>query len=1090
MKSLDQKKELLRKLLQEKSEGKRKFGLSQGQKAMWFLQSLDKSSVDYNTGFALKIIGEIDVDLFGECVKKLINRHAMMRSSIKEDENGEYQEIANESISLELISVNANDEKEVYQFIDNKLKEVYDLEKGDLARPTLFEVGLNEYIFLFAFHHIIYDEWTSRIAFIELITLYFETQKSPSFELPSIKKEYKDFVAYQHEIMNKPELISFWEKYLKNHESAILEFKGDKEFLETSTKKVEGEVINLSVEPELMNAVRESCRKNKVTVFNYMISVCQLALHKYTDQQQFFIGTPVAGRNNPDFHQTAGYFVNLLPLKCTIDPKNSFTSFLKENVLSNNLALAHQDFPFNRMVESFYGERSLSKHPFFNVAFTYYNQKRLQEDLKGVLTSIDNYHFEEYNLNSQESVFDITIEVKELSESGALKVKYDFSKYSNEMMEEFSNYIIKLLRKITDNLERSVDELTRLDDTIQVSEFQGEQREFNKEMNVYEMFKEQVECFPTDIAVKHLEKTYSYESLYKDIELIRSHIIHYVNPENPNIGLLTNSSIEMILGIFSILGAGGSYVPIKTELPENRFSFLVKNAGIQLLLCDRVNFEKYQFKKYGISALCIEDLLERNPDQSSVSLAKITSESPAYLMYTSGSTGTPKGLQIPHSNILNLLKNQNYVNIQNGDNIPQLSNYSFDGSVFDIFGSLLNGATLHIIDKKTMESTDELLNYFNSNSINIGFFTTALFNTLVSHDAKKYLLTFDRLLFGGEQVSTNHVLTALKYVKNKDVLVHVYGPTETTTFATFFPIRSAKENAKTIPIGKALSGVNVSIRSNTGEFVPKGVIGEICIKGSGLANGYYKVEELSKFKFDPLAKDEPMFATGDFGFMTKEGDIVFAGRKDHQIKLRGFRIELGEIEAALYKCENVGKAVAIVHVYNTDKSMIIAVVESRSGELQAESLKKELLPYLPDYMIPGMFIILEDLKLNKNAKIDRTLLLERVNEYLALGTHDKKEASTENEKILVKIWAEIFEMENVGVNESFFNLGGNSLLAMRVLSRIKYTTGVDLLPADIFETPTIAELASKIDNMNLGEQKIIKIKRSNRDKYLIKNEIN
>lgn len=1085
MESLDKKKELLRKLLNEEALKKRKFGLSQGQKSMWFLQSLNKNSIDYNSGFAVKIKGELDIKLFSNCVKELGNRHAILRSAIEENENGEYQEIRDEAVCLDYIQLRDNVDKEVIQLIDQKLKEVYNLEQGNLARPTLFEIDVNEYVFLFSFHHIIYDEWTSRIILVELIKMYHEKQNFPNFELPVIEKGYKDFVTYQEQIMEDPELISFWKNYLDNHDSAILEFSGDKEFLENSSKSSIGGVIKTEIPPVLMESVRELCKKNRVTVFNFMITATQIAIYKYTEQDQFFIGTPVAGRNNSDFHQTAGYFVNLVPIKCSIDQKESFSSFLDANAKNNNLVLGHQDFPFNRMVESFYGDRSLSKHPFFNVAFTYYNQKRLQEDLSDVLSGMDKLSFEEYDLNSQESVFDITIEVKELSESGTLKVKFNTSKYSENMMSDFSTYLIQLIEHLITSEDETIQKIIELESCHDISESQGEERNTFSTENVLDVFKNQVQCYPNKIAVKDGEIVRTYSQLLEDIELIHSQIVQYVTIGRTKIGLLTDSSLKMVQGIFSILSAGASYVPIKTELPSSRFSFMVENSGIELLLCDKANFNKQAPFDRDITVICIEDLLDQKINHRTIQTIEIGVNSPAYLMYTSGSTGTPKGVQITHSNILNLVKNQNYVCIKNGDNIPQLSDYSFDGSIFDIFGTLLNGATLHIIDQKTIESTDELLSYFNDNSVNIGFFTTALFNTLVGHDAARFLSTFDRILFGGEQVSTKHVQTALKFVKNDNVLVHVYGPTETTTYATYFPIRSIKENAKTIPIGRALSGVNVSIRSKNGILVPIGVVGEICIKGRGVANGYYGKESSDKFRFDPLDPTESLYVTGDFGFMTLQGDIVFTGRKDHQIKLRGFRIELGEIEAALYQCENIGKAVAFISNNNTERSMIVAAVEPIFGGQSEDHLRKELLSFLPDFMIPSKIIVLEHFKLNKNAKIDRTILLERVNDILANDVLNIQRPSTETEKTLITIWSEIFEIEDIGVNQSFFILGGNSLLAMRVLSRIKYIIGVELSPVDIFETPTIMELGFKIDKISVQKPGTNIIKRSNREKYLI-----
>ena len=1094
--SLEDKKELLRKLLIQKSEaGRSKNQLSYGQRSIWFLQNTDKTkNTDYNTGFAVKMIGHLDVELLKECVIELCDRHDTLRSVFKEDPEGDYWEVSQAKILIEQVSAQGLDAKELSALINSKHKVVFDLENGPIVRPVIFHVSENSHIFLFSVHHIAFDEWSSRILIMELISLYNNRQASEHFKLPSIHKSYIDFIYFEGKLVKSSGLDKFWKEYLGNHEQLFLELNGDKELVLNAKPNSCGTTLSWPIASELLSKARGLCLTNGTTIFNLMISVFQLVLYKYSNKDKFFIGTPVAGRNNAEFHDTVGYFVNMLPLKCSINREETFIAFLQSNFEANNQALLHQEYPFKLMVESCYKKRSLNSHPFFNVAFTYYNQRTLQKEIRSAVKKNAALNFEEYEVNSQEAAFDITLEIKELSDAALMKVKYKSSKFSEFFITQFSGYYQKILKAIISNPNLPIRELLA-DNSVEGYSVSDQRHLFqNHSKSIIQEFKDQVKNNKGGCALKYNDQTKTYDELYTEVKIIASHLKPLLTKENENIGLTVDSSFSLIHGIFSILGLGASYVPIKPELPDNRYNYLLEDAGINIILTDKSNYETTLKRVSNKKVICIEDLLIQNEIISIDTLQEENAqlENVAYIMYTSGSTGNPKGVPIRQKSVLNLVKSSNYISIHSNDQVPQLSNYSFDGSVFDIFGALLNGATLHLLSKETVLSADGLLQYIRDNRINKGFFTTALFNNFIAYNASQFLSSFDKLLFGGEQLSTSHVKIALQHVKNKDVLVHVYGPTESTTFATFHPISSIDENAKSLPIGKALSGTCITIRNTNKELVPKCVVGEIHISGVGLAKGGYlnmPSETAAVFVSDPQNESDILYATGDFGMMLPDGNILFTGRKDHQVKLRGFRIELGEIESALYHTGQIKKAVALVKNFHTEKKMLLAVVEPLVPGITEENIKGQIAGFLPDFMMPNKIFVVEELPLNQNGKIDRNILEGKISSLLTNTSSDKAYPVSQMELKIADIWQEVLQVADIGLCDDFFDLGGDSLLAMRILSRIKQKYNIEISAKVLFENSTLETLCRQIEKSEAHptqNKEPNKIKRTNRDQYLLK----
>ncbi|MFA0960732.1 amino acid adenylation domain-containing protein [Roseivirga sp. BDSF3-8] len=1079
---IEKKKEQLRQLLMLKAQqAKKPFGLSQGQKSLLFLQMSQKDRVDYNSGFAIRIEGALDVELFGTCVKELGQRHGILRTIFSSDKDKEYQQTGDQPLTLEVVDCPGASEEELDRLVTERLQTPFDLENGPVARPALFRISESEHVFLFALHHIIYDEWTSRILLMDLTTLYQRRLNDPAFKLPPVKNTFAEYVSWQEQQMEKPELVNFWQNYLENHEEAQLELNGD-QLIQAHELNASGEVIQLPINEKLMSGLRQLCAAQGATMFNMMISLFEVALSRYAGQEEIMIGTPVAGRNNPDFHQTAGYFVNLIPMRTRVEGEERFSDFLKKNVENNRRVLAHQDFPFNKMVEMTSRQRSTARHPLFNIAFTYYNQKRLKDELRQSVNIIDGLQLSEYEIRQQEDAYDITFEVKEMEHSGQVKFKYRTARYTAPYMEGFASYLLGLVEKVVANPDQSVSDLAAFNPEVHALA-SGPDRELGGAQTVYDAFRKTAGQNGSSMALRHGNTSLSYAQLAEHTERLTAALQQKLGSEK-HVGLLAGTGFPMIQGMLSLLALGKAYVPLKTDLPASRQAWMLENAGASVVLCDRAHKERAESLGENLTALCIEDLLET--ETPGFEAPAIQPEDTAYLMYTSGSTGTPKGVTVAHRSILNLVQQQEEMQINAGDRVPQLSNYSFDGSIYDIFGSLLNGATLHLIDQEVIGSADSLLRYFSEHQINKGFFTTALFNSLVDLDAARYLSTFDRVLFGGEQVSVKHVSQALRQAK-PHTLLHVYGPTETTTYATAYPIKERDTASRTIPIGRPLAGVHVSIRMQDLQPAPVGVTGEICISGAGLSKGYLGHPELTEEKFVTDSHGTTLYKTGDYGYMLPAGEIVFAGRKDHQVKMRGFRIELGEIEAALYRMEGVKKAIVLVENENTDRSRLLAAVEGDTTSLKEEDIRTSLAENLPDYMLPARILVFDNMALNKNAKIDRNLLWEAIRQQLSGESREKVVPATPEETAVAAIWKEVLGTENIGVTDSFFELGGNSLLAMRVLSRIKHDKAIELSPNELFDSPTIrglCEVMAKKKPAAPGGPS--RIRRSNRDQFLLK----
>jgi amino acid adenylation domain-containing protein len=582
---------------------------------------------------------------------------------------------------------------------------------------------------------------------------------------------------------------------------------------------------------------------------------------------------------------------------------------------------------------------------------------------------------------------------------------------------------------------------------------------------IHDLFAEQAKETPNHIALVFKDQKLTYKELDEKATQLALYLQQQNDTTETLIGICLTRSIEMIVGILGILKAGAAYVPIDPEYPQARIQYIVADSGIKLLLTQSALVQQLteSLSTKTCSIIAIDQSLEQIEKQTGTLTITAKGHHLAYVIYTSGSTGQPKGTLIEHKSILRICKPDQefaYIQISSADTLLQLSSFAFDGSIFDIFAALLNGARLVLIDQCDILQIKKLSQCIIDNHITVFFITTALFNTLVDN-ALDSLSNVRKILFGGEKVSVQHVNKAIDYL-GKDKIIHVYGPTESTVFSTYYPVNDDNYDAN-IPIGKAIPNTQLYILDQDLNMQPVGEPGELCIGGDGLARCYLNQAEMTNQKFinNPFHSGTKIYKTGDRVVCLDDGNIIFLDRIDQQVKIRGFRIELGEIESVLLQHEDLGSVVVQAIESQDDRKQLVAYIICKNKCVPSIfELRTFLGARLPDYMIPHVFVFLDEFPLTVNGKVDRKKLPKPDR----LSTHTQYvPPQNELDEKLVLIWERILKIDKIGINDNFFIMGGDSLLAAQVLIQVETTFLIEIALTDIYETPTIATLSRVID---------------------------
>ncbi|NEQ74589.1 MAG: amino acid adenylation domain-containing protein [Okeania sp. SIO2C9] len=949
-------------------------------------------------------------------------------------------------------------ETEAVRIATEQLRQGFDFTRSPLLRATLIQLTSDNYRLYFAIHHSFIDGESFIKIVQELEIIYTAFSQGLPSPLPELTIQYADFAVWQRQRLQGEILsnqLTYWQKQLEN----LPQLKLPTDRPRTPQTTFSGSFLRHRLPFDLIEKLQTLSRKENVTLFVTLATAIKVLLYRYSNQEDIVLGTVIDQRDQPELDGIIGNFLNTLVLRSDLSGNPSFCELLKrvQNVCFS--AYSHQDVPFQKVVEALHPDYQVNKNPLFQVAFTI-DPPLVTEDKLGWKA----FYFE---VDPKTSKFDITFYLlQEESEGMVLLTEYNTDLFDAATIKRMSGHLNTLLEGIVINPNQSISELPLLTESERhqlLVEWNNTTVDYPQDKCIHQLFEEQVERTPDAVAVVFEDRQLTYHEL----NCQANQLAHYlqtlgVAPE-VLVGICVERSVEMVVGLLGILKAGGAYVPLDPNYPTERIAYMLEDSSVPVLLTQSKWVEKLPSSVGKLILLDSDwDVIASLGQDNPVNQTK--PDHLVYVIYTSGSTGKPKGVAVTHLGINRLVNNTNYINLASSDRVAQTSNASFDAATFEIWGALLHGAQLIGVPQQIALEAEKFVALLRKYQVSVLFLTTALFNQLAALVPEAFK-SLRYLLFGAETVDPTSVKKVLEHGA-PEKLLHVYGPAENTTFSSWYLVENVRQGATTIPIGRPISNTQVYILDKQLQPVPIGIQGELHIGGDGLARGYLNRRELTEEKFIPNPFDKSklnnqkskLYKTGDLARYLPDGNIEYLGRIDHQVKIRGFRIELGEIEAVLAQHSQVREAVVIAREDIPGDKRLVAYLTTNEEKTTIDDLRSFLKTKLPEYMIPAAFVLLESIPLTPNGKVNRRGLpipdaSSLVRESSFIAPRDSLELQ------LTQIWSEILGVFPIGVRDNFFDLGGYSLLAVRLMADIEKQFGKNLSLAALFQGATVEQLA-------------------------------
>jgi amino acid adenylation domain-containing protein len=1049
--------------------------LSFAQERLWFIDQIEPGSVAYNIQGGVQLNGPLQVAALAQSLAALLARHAVLRTSFVEV-GGEGRQEFDDTTKLEfplidLTGLNYNEQQQEAERLRRKeARRPFNLRQAPLLRVKLLRLAEQQHQFLFTLHHIVSDGWSLGVLVREIGSLYEAYLKGEPSALPELAIQYADFAVWQRTWLQGAVLeaeLHYWRQQLAQAPE-VLELPTDR-----GRPRVEGfrgGLQRLGLSAELSRKLRELSQQQGATLFMTLLAAFKTLLYRYSGQTDLLVGTPVANRNRVEVEPLIGFFVNTLVLRTGLSGEVSFRELMgrvREVVLE---AQGHQELPFERLVQELAPERSLSHAPLFQVMMVLDNTQGRKLELPGL-------QVEGLASNSTTAKFDLMLALTTNGEgqlSGVIEYKQDL--FDASRIARLGRHLATLLEAVADDPDQPLAQAPLLT--------AAERHHWLLEMNdtesecwtrcITELFEQQAQQRPDAVALVFGDQQVTYQELEARSNRLANHLRRFDVGVETRVVICVERSIEMIVGLLGILKAGAAYVPLAPDYPLERSRFMLDNSRSVILLTHNRTFERtFEIgfaQEPPVLHFNLDDQIEANIAPVDPRTVLHSGEQLACLIYTSGSTGRPKGVAVPHRAIVRLVHAANYFRHTVDEVFFQLSSLSFDAASFEIWGALLNGARLVIMDPG-QPSIDELARSLKRNQVTTAFLTTALFH-LVVQEQPCALAAVTQVVAGGEVISPTHVrnhLLAAETVGNSRVscVINGYGPTEVATFASTETLTNNTPVPDNIPIGRPINNTAAYILDANLQPTPLGVYGELYLGGLGVARGYHGQSSLTAERFVPdLFSNTPgarLYRTGDIVRRLADGRMEYLGRTDHQIKLRGFRIDLGEVETALMRFPAVRQSVVLFREDTPGDKRLVAYIVPETETLEAFSvaeLRSHLQTRLPDYMVPSSFVLLTELPLNPHGKADRSALpappeASHMQDYVA--------PRTATESIIAGIWREVLQVKEVSVEDNFFILGGHSLLAVQVMSRVRAACNVELPLRVLFEAGTVAALAQSVE---------------------------
>ncbi|HST62463.1 MAG TPA: amino acid adenylation domain-containing protein, partial [Longimicrobium sp.] len=1056
-----QKQERLRKVLAERISRTRTEPASYAQERLWFLDRLQPGSSVYNLPLIRRLGGALDPAALERALGEIVRRHESLRTTFQERDGAPVQVIApfgGLALPVEDLSGlgEADREGAMRQRAGEEARRAFDLSAGPLFRAALLRLGEEDHVLLLAMHHIVSDGWSMGVLFRELSALYEAYREGGASPLPELPVQYADYAAWQREQLAGEVLdrqLAYWRERLAGAPER-LELPTDHRRPPVQTYR--GASVPVSFSSELLERLQALGRSEGATLYMTLLSAFQVLLSKYSGSEDVVVGSPIAGRTRGEVEDLIGFFINTLVLRTGLSGDPSFRAVLGRVREATLGAYEHQEVPFERLVAELQPERSMSHSPLFQVVFTMQTTEGRGSTLAGLNVS-------GVSAGLTTAKFDLLLGLAATAQGLRGGLIYSADLFERGTVERMAGHLERVLEQVAADADVRLSRLALLgpaERTMVLEEWNRTERPYPRGVCIHEMFEAQVRERPDAAALVWGDESLTYRELDARANQLAHHLVRLGVGPDARVGVLLERSAELIVSILAVLKAGGAYVPLDPGYPAERLRLMLADSSVRVLL------------SRGELAGEVEtgDLDVIHLDQVSDALASESAEAPrsgataenlAYIVYTSGSTGKPKGVMVAHRHVVQLIVETDYVRFGPGDHIAQASNPSFDALTFEAWGAFLNGATLVGIDRDVLLSAPALRTFLREERITTLYQTTALLNQL-AREQPDIFSPVREVLFGGQAVDADSVRRLLK-AGGPERLLHMYGPTETTAWCSWEQVEHVADDALTVSVGRATGNQRIYLLDSTLNPVPVGVHGEAWVGGDGVVRGYLDRPGLTAERFvpDPFAAEPGtrMYRTGDRLRWKADGRLEFVGRVDEQVKIRGFRIEPGEVESVLGAHPGVDEIRVIVREDEPGEHRLVAYVV---GEANTHALREHLRESLPEYMVPAAFVVLEQLPLTPNGKLDVKSL--PAPEYTA-AEEQSAAPGTQVEEVLAGIWSEVLRLERVGVHDSFFDLGGHSLLATRVVSRIRGVFGVELPLRALFEGPTVAELAGRVEEM-------------------------
>jgi amino acid adenylation domain-containing protein len=1052
--------------------------LSFAQQRLWFLDQLEPNNPFYNVPITAKLNGSLDIRALSFSCRQIVRVHETLRTSFKIVDGQPAQVILPPYAPLlSIIDLQGLDHfernTEVHRICLAEVRRPFDLAQDQLLRITVVRLADEEHLLALTMHHIISDGWSKGILLRDLAQAYEGCLRSEAAPLAELPIQYADYAQWQRQRMQGEELdqqLSYWRKQLAGA-PGMLELPTD--YPRPASRSYQGGRLHFTLSREVTLGLKELSRREGVTLFMVLTAALQSLLHRYTQQREVSIGTPVAGRTRRETEGLIGFFVNTLVLRTDFGGEPTFVEVLQRVREVALGAYAHQEVPFEKLVEELEVERSLSHTPLFQVMMALQNMAVATVELADLEVEV----LETEHGTTQ---FDLVMFLMESGEQLVGRLEYSRDLFVEETIRRLLEHFERLLEGVVRNPEERVSRLPLLsasERTELVERWNETEAEYESGATVVAGFERQVEANAAAVAVVSGEAGLRYEELNERANQLGWYLKGQGVGAETVVGVCVERGVEMLAVLLGILKAGGAYLPLDPEYPWERLSYMVADAGVRVVLTERSVRERLSEARAssGVAWIELEEVAAEIEKQRVTNLeSEISGRQLAYVIYTSGSTGQPKGVMIEHRALVNFVQTMtDRLGLKPGERILKFASLSFDASIVQIFPALLGGAAVVIEPNVNKLSNHELLNLCERLKLTVLDLPAAHWRQWVE-DMTRHDVTLPPTLrvfmTGGETLPGEILVKWSRLVQRPAMFINSYGPTETTVGATVHHTTSTHAADLEMPrvtIGRPLANVKIYLLDDNLEPMPIGVAGELYIGGAGVARGYLNQPDLTAGKFVPNPFAETpgkcLYRTGDLARYLPDGEIDFLGRKDGQVKIRGFRVEFAEIETSFRRHPGIQEVVVSLKEYRPgDKRLIAYYVSRTEGGPTLSDLKNQLKETLPDYMIPSTFVRLDAMPLTASAKIDRRALLEMEPDD-ELAESSTGAARTPTEEILAGQWAEVLDLPRVGVDDDFFDLGGHSLLATQLISRLREAFQVELPLRSLFETPTVAAIAALID---------------------------